>query len=108
MSFPTLPNEFYEILSDRIKANGFSDKRLQDSIDYVIDNCVYPTPTIAQFISFDKHIKLYTYDQIMSMLNENPGVFKSHKSVKIKGISKPMYAHVTDIEHYNLELFNRS
>src|SRR5574343_469715 len=42
-SFPQLPPEFYSILIDRVKDVGFCDKRLIDSVNYVIDNCIYPT-----------------------------------------------------------------
>ena len=67
-TFPSLPNDFYDVFSDRITDNKFNNDRLKASINHVIDNCVYPVPTIAQFISFDKHIKLYTYQDMMKML----------------------------------------
>jgi len=106
-AFPALTKDFFDIFSDRIKENNYTDKRLEDSINYVIDNCVYPTPTIAQFISFDKKVKLFKYEEIVKMLNDNSNVFKSYKSVKIGNLSKPLYAHVTDIEQYGLELWNK-
>lgn len=53
-AFPTLPEPFYDLLCERIKEHGFTDERLKKSVNYVIDHCIYPTPTIAQFISFDK------------------------------------------------------
>ena len=55
-SFPSLPVDFYDILIDRLKANGFNDDRLKAAVVHVIDTCVYPTPTIANFISYDKKI----------------------------------------------------
>ena len=102
-AFPTLPKGFYDILADRIKDNGFSDDRLIDAVNYVIDNCVYPQPTIAQIISFDKKVKLYTHTDVLRMLNDNPDAFKSFRPIRINKLSRPMYAHVTDIEMYKLE-----
>ena len=52
-AFPSLPKSFYEIFIERLKANGFTDEKLNKAINHVIDNCKYPTPTIANFISFD-------------------------------------------------------
>lgn len=53
-AFPTLPEEFYDILCERIKEHELTDKRLIKAVNYVIDNCVYPTPTIANFILYDQ------------------------------------------------------
>jgi hypothetical protein len=59
-AFPSLPVDFYDILIDRLRVNGFSDDRFIDSVVYVIDTCVYPTPTIANFIAYDKRIPSIT------------------------------------------------
>lgn len=105
-SFPALPKEFFEIFGDRIKDNEFNDSRLNDAVNYVIDNCVYPTPTIAQFISFDRNVKLYSYDDMIKKTNENKKAFEIYKSVKVKNLPKPMWASINDIQKYNLELYN--
>lgn len=106
-TFPSLPVGFFDILSDRLVANNFTDQRLKDAVDYVIDNCIYPTPTIAQFISFDKRIKLYTHSQMLKMNQEFSGkVFKYYKSVRIGKNEFPVYAHLNDIKEYNLEFWN--
>ena len=33
-------------------------KRFFDAVNYTIDNCIYPEPTIAQILSYDKKIYL--------------------------------------------------
>lgn len=58
-TFPALPVGFFDILIDRIKACRFSDERFHDAIVNVIDTCHYPTPTIADFIQFDKRIPCF-------------------------------------------------
>lgn len=52
LAFPDLPAGFYDVLSERIKSKGFSDERLNDAVNHVIDTCKYPKPTVANFISF--------------------------------------------------------
>lgn len=53
-AFPTLPVEFYDILFERLRAKGFSDEKLDDAVNRVIDTCKYPTPTVAHFMSYDE------------------------------------------------------
>ena len=53
-AFPNLTKDFYDILCERLKAHNFTDEELSDAVNHVIDTCKYPTPTIAEFISFIK------------------------------------------------------
>jgi hypothetical protein len=106
-SFPALEDGFYDVFYERLKANNYTDERLNDAIGHVIDNCIYPAPTIAQFISFDKRIKLYTYNQVLKMNDESQSAFVTHRPVKMEGQSLPMYAHLNDIEKYKLKLWNK-
>jgi len=104
-AFHTLPEDFYRIFSQRIIDCEFTDQRLTDSVNHVIDTCVYPTPTIAQFISFDKKYKVFTYDEMLKKTDElGSEVWKSYKSIDLPGIEKPIYAHINDIKKYNLKV----
>lgn len=86
-AFPTLPLEFFDIISDRFIEKGFTDERIKDSVNYVIDNCQYPTPAMAQFLSFDKRRKLYTYHEMLQKINDAGGdIFKYYNKEKINGI----------------------
>ena len=108
LAFPSLELNFYEIFSDRIIANGFSNDRLKDAVNSVIDNCVFPSPTIAQFIAYDKHIKIYSYLDITKMLQYDAKPFETYKSVRLSNKQpKPMYAHINDVEKYKLDLWNK-
>lgn len=102
-SFPSLPIGFYEIFKERIKANNFTDERLMDAISNVIDTCVYPTPTIAQFISWDKKIKIYTYPEIIDMVNDgDPDAFDRYKRIAMDGLPEAVWIHINDIAKYKL------
>lgn len=86
-AFPTLPREFFTLLSNRIKENGFCDERLNDAVCHVIDNCIYPQPTIAQFISFDKKIRLFNYNEMLEKVNEfGSSAWDMHDKKRINGI----------------------
>lgn len=106
-SFPALPPEFFNVFSDRIKAHNYNDERLKAAIDHVIDNCVYPTPTIAQFISFDKRIKLYTYDDVLKLNDQMNGTaFQEYRPVKYGDNPRPMYTSLNNIKEYKLTIWN--
>lgn len=57
LAFPDLPLGFYDILTLRLKEKNFTDMQFEDSINYVIDNCEYPKPTIAQFLKYVRKTK---------------------------------------------------
>jgi len=101
-AFPGLKKEFFDILSNRLKENGFTDKRLRDSINYLIDNFTYPIPTIANIISFDKRVKLYNYLQLIEKINEGDKWGNYHPIKKIG--NKYYYASEIDVKTYNLEV----
>jgi hypothetical protein len=84
-SFPALPLEFYEIFADRVIDKGFSNEQLIDSVNNVIDNCIYPSPTTAQFISYDQKIRLYTYQDMLKLAHEAnvTDIFKYYDKKKI-------------------------
>jgi len=102
-AFPALEKEFYEILADRARENKICDSRLLASVNHVIDTCVYPTPTIANFTSYDKRVRLFTYEQYVRLINENKAAGRIYRAVFVNGQQTPMWAHVNDIEKYNLK-----
>lgn len=85
IAFPSLPIEFYDLFSTRIKEKGFSDKRLIDSVNNVIDTCIYPFPTIAQFLSYDQKIETFTYKQMLRKNDQERGIMSKYISVDIEG-----------------------
>lgn len=70
-TFPANPPEFWDILMDRLIEKGFTNERLRDAVNYVIDTCQYPTPTAANFLSYDRLEKLYTYNEVCDMVTRN-------------------------------------
>jgi len=103
-AFPGLPASFYDILGDRVQANGFTAQRLQDAVAHVIDNCQYPTPTVANFISFDRFVKTHTYEEIVAMSDKyGAGTWDSHRPIKLKDRPKLVWIHINDILLYNIK-----
>lgn len=102
-TYPLLSNDFISVLYERMQEHEFTNERCLESIKHVIDNCVYPTPTIANFVSFDKHIELLTYPQMLKKNDELQGRgFKYYSAVDF-GLSKPLYTSNVNVEKYKLK-----
>ena len=100
LAFPSLENGFLTLLYDSLKRNKFTDKRFKDSVHYVIDNHVYPKPSIAEFISYDKKAKLLTHSELVNGMYD----FDNYKRVNY-GVKQALFASVEDVKNYNLELW---
>ena len=62
-AFPAIENEYINVLSERIHANAFTEERIKDAVGNLIDNFKYPRPSIADVISFDKRVRLFSYSE---------------------------------------------
>ncbi len=104
-AFPSLPPEFYGVLLEMVKEEGFTEERFRDAVHHVIKNCVYPTPTVAQFISFDKRVPVFTYDQMLKKLDESGMGMKfweNYKSFQFKDLAVKVWIHVNNVKQYNI------
>lgn len=101
-SFPSLPVGFYDVFGDRVIANKFTAQRLKDAVTYVIDNCPYPTPTIANFISFDRTVKFRTHEEMCKEALTYQQVWQEWLPVKMPNMPKTVWIFANDIEKYKL------
>ncbi len=71
-AFPKMPIEMFNLLKDRFKENNFTDERLKDSVSHVIDTYQGwdKLPNIANFIQFDKKIKIYTNQELLEITKD--------------------------------------
>ena len=101
-AFKNLDTTFTSLLAESLKRNNFTDNRFADAVNHVIDNCVYPTPSIADFIGFDRSVKLFTYSE---MLNCNLGT-DGFVAIKINpDQDKPSWVTTSDYQKYGLSKF---
>jgi hypothetical protein len=59
---------FYLLLAKRLKANGFTGRRLADAVAYLLDNHKYKTITIADVVGYDRRRELLTYRECLAEL----------------------------------------
>lgn len=99
-AFPSLTPEFFKMLIERVRDKGFTDQRIIDSVNNVIDNCQYPTPTLANFLSFDKRIKLLSYNELCNIAASQMASFSDYSRIMING--KNFWVSNAEKEQYNL------
>lgn len=70
---------------ERIKANNFSDERLIDAVNNVIDNFQYKELNISDIIKWDKREKLITYNQLVSLVTSGKENMLDWEMIEING-----------------------
>jgi hypothetical protein len=65
VAFPQMRKEFWDLLAERISANGFSSERLKRAVENVLDNFQYRQLNISDIIRYDRRVKLYTGSEFM-------------------------------------------
>jgi hypothetical protein len=102
-AFKGLDTNFTNLLAESLKRNGFTDQRLTDAVNYVIDNCQYPSPSIAEFVKFNKSVKVYSYEEMISLGYGTEGF----KKVRLNQEQvKPLWVTGSDFEKYGLKKFD--
>ena len=69
-AFPRLSLGWYDVLEQMLDDEGFSDQRLIDATKILIKTCQYPEPTIANIIGYDRMIKVYLYDELLTIAKD--------------------------------------
>lgn len=69
-AFPKLGEGWYLMLEEMIDEENFTDRRFDDAVKNLIKTCLYPEPTIANVLSFDRLSKLWTYDEALAYSND--------------------------------------
>ncbi len=109
-------SQFMMLLTERLVAGGFTDERFLDAVNYVIDTFTSWTgePSIGDFVSFDRRVKLYTPQELMTKYKDSyyvgakvDPVAKYYAPVDV-GVGEPMYASKVDIERYKLKPCERT
>lgn len=99
-AFPALAPEFFVVLLDRAKAKGWTDEQILDAAHNVIDNCHYPNPTLANFLNFDRRVKMITYAEMCNLVSTIGESWSSYTRVRVRG--KVMFVKQSDKELYNI------
>ena len=84
-AFPKMGGEFFDILYERIDKNKFTKQRLEDAVNNVLDNFRYKELNVADIISYDKRVRLYTYTQICDEIANGRATTDDYERVERAG-----------------------
>lgn len=73
-AFPAMTGEQVKILLGQMMDMGWTAQRASDAVDRVIRTCEFPAPTLARFLAFDRKKRLYTYDEMIKDVYDDPGL----------------------------------
>ena len=109
--FPKFPKSMMEEIKEAFVDNKFTDERMFDAIKYVRDTYEGwdKLPNIANFTSFDRKVKVYTYYELLELYKDvSPEIRKeslnSYALIDV-GLEKPKYAKKEEIEKFKLKKF---
>lgn len=102
--FPKFPKGMMNVLRERFIENNFTDSRLKAAVNHVIDTYEGwdKLPNIANFISYDKKVKIYTYDEACSY----SGGMKNLTAVDI-GFENPRWMLKEEVEKYKIKKWEK-
>jgi hypothetical protein len=83
-----------------VRDKGFSNERLKDAVNNVIDTCQYPVPTLANFLSFDRRVKIYNYSEMSNAVLSQAITQDAFAKIKIE--EKPFWVKTSDKVVYNI------
>ena len=100
MAFPKMDRIKLKLLRQRFRENGFSDQRVIDSVNNVIDTYEGwdKLPNIANFILFDKKFKTYLHSESIELGQDNLVMVDV-------GLDKPRWVLAEDQLKYKLKLW---
>jgi hypothetical protein len=103
-AFPKMTETNATLIIERMAGNGFTKNRSIDAVNHVIDS--YDgwdkVPNIANFIQFDKRIKILDYGQITKGSHEGTLSWDDYSMVDV-GLDKPRWAKTEDVQRYGLK-----
>lgn len=85
LAFPKMERGFFDLLAERIIANGFTAERLKDAVNHVLDNFQYKELNISDIIRFDRRAKLYTYSEVCQLVTAGKAAWDDFERREING-----------------------
>ena len=68
--FPDLTKAYFNVLKESLIENNFSGKRLHDAVSNLIQTFKYPYPKPSEIFSYDKLERVYTYNEILHLVDK--------------------------------------
>ena len=77
-TFPTFSQAKLSVLAQAVYDNMFTVERLKDAVAHVINTFTYREPQVADIVSYDKCLKLYTYSEACRLVQRGAADFDNN------------------------------
>ena len=103
-AFPKIKPEWLDILAERIKDKGFTNKKFMDAVNKMIDTCPYPEPTIAEILNYDHRVEcLSEFEMMEKVTKQGDSVRYEYSKADING--ELYYVKNKDFKEYGFKEF---
>lgn len=85
IAFPKMSNDFFNLLAEMVVDEKFTENRMIDAVKHVIKNFQFKELNISDVVKFDRKIKLYTYNEVCSMVTSGKAVFDDFEIREVNG-----------------------
>ena len=84
--YPDTDAVVFDILLERFKANGWGNDKIKDAVNNLIEKHVYKTINPANILTFDRKKKLYSYNQMIELVNKyGATIWENYSKENING-----------------------
>ena len=84
-AFKQLDAQYFVVLMERIKSKSMTCDQLHDAISKVIDTCIYPVPGMAEILSHDRKVPLYSHKAIVNIMIPKGYTFEDFEMIELDG-----------------------
>ena len=100
MIFPKFPETMLIELKESFADNNFNDERMIAAVKHVRDTYQGwdKLPNIANFVSFDYRVKIYTYSELCDLVGKHLMKWDDTQRIKLKG--EVYYIAKSDYSNY--------
>jgi len=84
-AFKQLDAQYFVVLMERIKDKLMTRDQLHDAISGVIDKCIYPVPGMAEILSHDRKVQLYSHKMIVDIMIPKGYDFSDFEMIELDG-----------------------
>lgn len=102
VAFPSMSDEFFNLLAERIAKKGVSADRLEYAIEHVLDNFTYKHLTIADIMSIDRKVEVMSFSEMLAECYKRGCTTNDFAPIRIGDEPKPFWVHKSDKAKYNL------
>ncbi len=98
-AFPKMEAGFFNLLAERFIDHGFTEERLKDAVNNVIDTFRYKELNIADVLGYDQRLRVYTYDEVSCLVTKGERQWNEYEIREINGT--PYRVLKTDLKAIN-------